>query len=209
MQAKLLGNHKPGLLFVLSAPAGTGKTTLVQRLVQEFPCVKASISCTTRLPRKGEINGVHYWFVSKEVFDQRVKEDAFLEYVNLYGDCYGTPKNWVEEQLQAGKHVVLVIDTQGGLELRKKENAVFIFIRPPSLNVLKERLMNRKTESEEAIEQRLAWAEKEIREGQTYHYEIVNDDLEIAYQVLKSILIAEEHKLIKRENLSEGVVSGI
>lgn len=193
--AKLLGNLARGLLFVVSAPAGTGKTTLVQLLMRDFNCVIASISYTTRKPRPGEVAGIHYYFISREEFLQRIKAGEFLEYVELYGEYYGTSKKWVEERLNQGKHVILVIDTQGAELLREKIKMVSIFIAPPSSKELERRLKVRQTDSEESIEKRLSWSIKEMSVQDKYDYLIVNDDLSLAYQILRSILIAEEHRI--------------
>lgn len=190
----LLGNQKRGRIFIMSAPAGTGKTTLIHQLKKEFPQVVQSISYVSRDPRPNEKNGVDYHFITKEAFEKKIEKGEFLEYVRLYNDYYGTDKQWVEDQLEAGKHVFLVIDTQGAMKLREKVDAIFIFIQPPSIVVLEERIRNRKTESQEAIEKRLAWAQEELKFSLKYDYLIVNDDLEIAYQVLRSIVIAEDHR---------------
>lgn len=195
MVTNLLGNLARGLLFILSAPAGTGKTTLVQLLTRDFPCVVASISYTTREPRPGEVDGIHYYFITKEEFIKRIHEDEFLEYVELYGDYYGTSKLWVEKQLVEGKHVILVIDTQGAEILKNKIQAVTIFVAPPSIKELERRLNLRQTESREVIETRLIWAKKEMEMQKKYSYLVVNDDLSNAYQTLRSILIAEEHRI--------------
>lgn len=192
---KLLGNLKRGLLFVLSAPAGTGKTTLVQKLVKDYPFIIQSISYTTRSPRQNEKGGDHYHFVTKEEFEKKIADGEFLEYVKLYGDYYGTSKVWVEQQLAEGHHVFLVIDTQGALQLMETLEACFIFISPPSLEILRQRLMNRGTDSLEAIEKRLLWAIKELEAIRFYQYHIINEDLDIALNVLKSIIVAEEHKI--------------
>lgn len=197
MSEKLLGNLEKGLLFIVSGPAGTGKTSLVNRLLQEFSCVIASISFTTRKMRPGEVSGVNYHFVSREEFEHKVARGDFLEHVSLYGDYYGTAYATVQEKLDAGKHVVLVIDTQGALLLKGKTQGVFIFIKPPSLDTLRQRLLHRKTESVEVIEERLSYAKGEIDAMSHYDYCIVNDDFEIAYQVLRSIFIAEEHRCIR------------
>lgn len=196
--AQLLGNHPFGRLFVLSAPAGTGKTTLIHRLTNEFPCIIRSISFTSRPPRPGEVDGVDYHFVTRLQFESKIASKDFLEYVELYGNYYGTSQEWVLSRLKEGKHVVLVIDTQGALQLRGKMEAVFIFVAPPSMESLQKRLMKRQTESPEAIQHRLEWARQEMEASTLYDYCLVNDDLDIASQVLRSIFIAEEHRS-KRE----------
>jgi len=200
MVKQLLGNLNRGLAFVLSAPAGTGKTTLVQMLVKEFPVVVESISFTTRLQRPNEVDGVHYNFVSNEEFEKKIAQDEFLEYVKLYGYYYGTSREFIRTQQELGKHVVLVIDTQGALQLMGKFDATFIFLQPPSIDTLGERLRQRKTESPTVIEERLNWARREMEAVKYYDYCIVNDDLTTAYQVLRSIIIAEEHKVSKDKN---------
>ncbi|MBA2369583.1 MAG: guanylate kinase [Candidatus Protochlamydia sp.] len=190
----LLGTHEKGLVFILSAPAGTGKTTLVDMLVKEFPTVLANVSYTTRAPREGEIEGVHYHFVSEPEFARKQAAGEFLESVKLYNVSYGSSRQWVEERINQGYHVFLVIDTQGAMQLKNSINAVYVFIRPPSLEALKHRLIKRQTETTEMVEKRLAWAAQELEAAQHYDYQITNDDLAIAYQVLKSILIAECHR---------------
>lgn len=187
----------PGILFVISAPAGTGKTTLVSQLTAELPQVVTSVSFTTRKARPDEVEGMHYYFVTKERFAQKVAAGEFLESVTLYGDNYGTSKKWVEEQMQRGKHVILTIDTQGAMQLKRSGAlpAIYIFIQPPSLEVLKERLMGRQTETLEVIQARLKWAEQEMKAAQFYDYDIVNDELPQAYDALRSIVIAEEHRV--------------
>lgn len=195
MQTRLLGNLKRGLLFVLSAPAGTGKTTLVQMLTDEFPSVVASISKTTRPQRKDEINDIHYQFIDETEFKKCIDNEEFLEYVQLYGHYYGTSREWVESQLSQGKHVMLVIDTQGAKKVRDKLPGATIFVAPPSIEVLKQRLSKRNTESNEELQKRLIWAEEELQHQKEYDYCIINDNLLLAYQVLRSILIAEEHRL--------------
>lgn len=194
---RIIGNLKEGLLFVMSAPAGTGKTTLTQMLCEEFSCIKESISCTTRSPRHGEINGQHYHFLSEKDFKEKIKKNEFLEYAEVFGHLYGTLKSSVETQRQQGCHVILVIDTQGALKLKEKVKASSIFISPPNLEELKERLERRKTESYETIEKRLAWAKEELKMISYYDYHIVNDNLIVAYDALRSIIIAEEHKIHK------------
>ena len=181
-----------GKLFILSAPAGTGKTTLVNRLVKELPHVVQSISYTTREPREMEVNGIHYHFVTPETFQKRIASGDFLEHVTLYGDDYGTSRSTVEKLLNSGKHVFLVIDTQGALMLKGKVPAVFIFVSPPSIDILRERVERRKTEKREKIEARLKLAEQEMQKRKEYDFEIVNDNLDEAFQKLKRIVLSEE-----------------
>lgn len=187
--------EQKGRLIVISAPAGTGKTTLVEKLKKEFPDqIVTSISCTTRKPRPGEIDGWDYVFLTEEAFLNRIEQNEFLEHAVVFGEHYGTLKETVKRQQEAGKDVILVIDTQGAKTLRKKVEALFIFIAPPSIEVLKERLKNRKTESHESLRKRLKWAEHEMEQAKDYDYVIVNDDLEIAYQAMKSIIIARNYE---------------
>lgn len=190
----LLGEFKKGRIFIVSAPAGTGKTSLVKLLTTEFPRIKQSISFTTRNKRGDEEPGVHYQFISTQEFEKKIASGDLLEYAQVHGNYYGTSKEWVEKEIDQGNHVILVIDTQGAIELMKKIAATAIFIRPPSIAVLKERLLYRQTDSIEEIERRIQWAETELKAVHRYHYVIVNEHLAEAYQVLKSIIIAEGHK---------------
>lgn len=185
---------KRGLVFVISAPAGTGKTTLVKMLKEEFHHVVDSISFTTRPPRPNEVAGRDYNFITKEEFKEKIKEKEFLEYAEVFHQFYGTSRKYVESQQEKGKHVILVIDTQGALQLMNKFDAVYIFISPPSLEELMARLYRRKSEDDEAIKTRLSWAEKEMALAPKYNYHIVNDNLKVAYDALRAILIAEEHR---------------
>lgn len=194
-----MGNKKQGLLFVISAPAGTGKSTLVEMVLEEFGgAVAESCSCTTRPPRLGEIAKTHYDFVSKEEFQEKIAAGEFLEYAEVFGYHYGTRTDVVLDLQKKGKHVVLVIDTQGAMQIKKHRSLtlpmVFIFISPPSMEELKRRLFKRRTESEEKIAERLSWAQKEMSLANEYDYHIVNDNLEVTYAILRSIFIAEEHK---------------
>lgn len=175
----------------MSAPAGTGKTTLIRRLTREMLQVIESVSYTSREKRPQEKEGVDYHFISREEFEKKIQAKDFLEYVELYGDYYGTSKSWVEERLSQGKHVFLVIDTQGAMNLKGAFDAVFVFIEPPSLEELKRRLEGRKTESLEVIQKRLDWAKRELEMSRFYDYCIVNDDLDHAYESLRKIVISE------------------
>lgn len=150
-----------------------------------------SVSFTTRPPRLGEIDGQDYHFLSREEFESRLKADEFLEYAEVFGHLYGTSRRYVEERLHGGKHVFLVIDTQGAMQVREKIDAVTIFVSPPSLEELERRLQNRKTESAESLKRRLAWALHELEQRHLYDYHIVNDNLEIAYHELRNIVLAQ------------------
>jgi guanylate kinase len=194
MSSKVLGNLEKGLIFVVSAPGGTGKTTLIEKLQEEFPCVVKSVSFTTRQPRQGEITGKDYHFITEAEFTAKKERGDFLEWVKLYGNYYGTSHSWIEEQQNLGKHVVLVIDTQGASVIRRHLSAVYIFICPPDMDELRKRLNGRQTDNEIEIEKRLKRAKEEIEAGKKYDYQIVNDDLFTAYMVLKSIFVAEEHR---------------
>ena len=188
-------SRKTGILFVISAPSGTGKTTLCRRLLKEVDGITFSISYTTRAPRKGELHGKDYFFVDRETFEKMIKEDAFLEYACVYGNYYGTSKAFVEERLSKGEDLILDIDVQGAKQVfEKMKDAVGIFIFPPSIEELKKRLINRGTDPMEVIEKRLKEAKWEIEQSGMYHYWVLNDDLERAYQELKSVIIAERLK---------------
>lgn len=198
MTQKVLGNLSRGLVFVLSAPAGTGKTTLIRMLMEEFDCIEESVSCTTRLPRIGEVEGRDYFFLTKEDFKKKIVQGEFLEYAEVYGHLYGTSKENLETKLKSGKHVFLVIDTQGAVSLREMGfKAIYIFISPPNVEALMERLHKRQTEDEDKRKERLSWAEKEMKLSVLYDFKIINCKLDVAYTVLKSIVISEEHRVEK------------
>lgn len=193
--SSLLGSSPKGLVFIISAPAGTGKTTLVDMLKSEFSMVKVSISYTTREPRPGEIDGEHYHFVSSARFRELQESGAFLEHVELFGHQYGTSRHWIDAQVDKGCHVVLVIDTQGALALKGKIDAVYTFLSPPSKDELRRRLESRQTETQAVINERLSLAEKEMEAAKHYDYHIVNESLAAAYQILRGIVIAEDHRI--------------
>lgn len=199
MSKKILGNVEKGHLFVISAPAGTGKSTLVQMLLEEFPeALEESCSCTTRGARPYEIAGQHYNFLSTEEFEKKIEGNEFLEYAKVFGNYYGTLKSEVARIQTSGKHAILVIDTQGALALQGRVDATFIFIKPPTTEELENRLFRRKTEDEDRMRERLEWAVRELALAKKYDYQFVNDDLSLGYQVLRSIIIAEEYKQRKR-----------
>ncbi|MBR2095300.1 MAG: guanylate kinase [Fibrobacter sp.] len=179
-------------LFVMSAASGAGKTTLKDLVIKDFPDIKYSISATTRKPREGEIDGVHYFFKTKEEFEQMIKDDALVEYNLVHGNYYGTPKSFVEKTLAEGNRVLFDIDVFGKINFDKVyPDATGIFIMPPSDEELERRLRGRGTDSEEVIQLRLANAKKEIEFAKTkgkYEYTIINDDLQKAADELRAIL---------------------
>lgn len=182
-------------LFVLSAPSGAGKTTLKDMLLQEFPELCYSVSVTTRPMRAGEVNGVHYFFRTLEEFSEMEKSGEFVETMEVHGNRYGTPKFYIKEKMQQGISVVLDLDVYGKVNFDKAfPDAVGILILPPSIDVLRERLRGRGTESEESFAIRLSNAEKEIefalRHGK-YEYTIYNDDLQKAYTELRGIVVGK------------------
>ncbi len=194
MTEKILGNHS-SIHFVISAPAGTGKTTLVKRLLSEFKeNLTQSISCTTRAKRPNDVHGKDYHFLSEKVFLEKANNGDFLEYAKVFDNYYGTLKETIADIEKQNKHSILVIDTQGALELKSFFKAVYIFISPPSHDELKNRLVKRATEKSEVMETRLAFAKEELEKIHLYDYHIINDDLDIAYQALRSIIIAEDHR---------------
>ncbi len=183
-------NHR-GSLFVVSAPSGAGKTTLCQRLASEFEDIRHSVSYTTRKPRKGEVNDRDYTFTDRETFMRMVEADDFIEWAEVHGNLYGTSKNRIEDMLVSGMDVMLDIDTQGAAQMRKLRKAVYIFIMPPSMEVLRQRIDTRMSNSPDDIDMRLRRATDEIREYKNYDYVIVNDRFEDALAGLKAIVTAE------------------
>ena len=179
-------------LFVMSAASGAGKTTLKDKVIGEFPDIVYSISATTRKPREGEVDGVHYFFKTKEEFEQMIKDDALVEYNLVHGNYYGTPKFFVEDMLKQGKRVLFDIDVFGKVNFDKVyPDATGILILPPSEEELERRLRGRGTDSEEVIRLRLENAKKEMEFAKTkgkYEYTIINDDLERAADELRAIL---------------------
>lgn len=182
-----------GSLFIVSAPSGAGKTTLCKKLSSMFPDLKHSVSYTTRQKRKGEVNNKDYTFISKEEFRQLVKKGEFIEWAKVHGNFYGTSRVKLDSMLNKGINVILDVDTQGAKQIRKKrKDGIYIFILPPSMRILRERLRNRKSNSEEEIKRRLERARDEIRDYKMYDYVIINDRFEDALNGLKAIVLSEK-----------------
>jgi len=182
-----------GLLLVISGPSGVGKGTLCQALCRQIDSIVLSVSATTRPPRAGEEDGVHYFFVSPERFQEMIARDELLEWAQVYQDYYGTPRGPVTRLLADGRDVILEIDVQGALQVKEKApEAVLIFICPPSVAELERRLRRRGTDSEEQIVNRLEWARTELEAVPKYDYVVVNDHLEAAVAKIKAIIVAEK-----------------
>ncbi len=190
----------PGTLFVVSAPSGAGKTTLVHQLITNDPQVRLSISYTTRAPRPGEIDGVHYHFVTREQFQSLIDQGAFLEWAEVHGNAYGTNRAWVESELAAGRDVLLEIDWQGARQVKAVfPELVTIFILPPSFAELEARLRRRGTDSEAVIAQRLANARQELSHVGEFDYAIINDRIENATAHLQAVVAAERCRTVRQK----------
>jgi len=181
----------PGDIFVISAPSGTGKTTLIHLLLPYFPNMVFSISYTTRLPRQGEKDGVDYFFVSRNQFEQMISQGEMLEWAEVHGNYYGTSIHFIREKINAGKDILLDIDVQGARQVKKQfPQAVLIFIAPPSWEELESRLKKRSTDTAEEIKKRLTAARKEIKAAQEFDYIVINEFLNQALEELKGIIFA-------------------
>ncbi len=180
-----------GSLFIVSAPSGSGKTTLCKKLVSSLTNLKFSVSYTTRHPRPGEVNNIDYAFISRNEFMSMVDKKEFIEWAEIHGEFYGTSKKRLEELIDSGIDVILDIDTQGAMQLKKKYGeGTYIFVLPPSMEVLRERLEKRMTDSKEEIEKRLKMAAVEIKSYCTYDYVIINNTFEDALEELEAIIIS-------------------
>jgi guanylate kinase len=197
-----------GLLIVVSSPSGAGKTTLCRRLIEEFPEVMFSVSYTTRPMRRGEEEGVDYHFVDDPSFDAMIKRGDFAEWAEVHGHRYGTTVVAVRQALEGGRHVLFDIDYQGGRQLKAKfENeAVLVFVLPPSLAELERRLRKRATDAPEVIERRLRMARDELKQYGLYQFLIVNDDLPRAYDRLRAIYLAAQCGADRMGHIAEGLV---
>lgn len=184
---------REGVLYVISAPSGAGKTSLCKEIIDIFPNLRHSVSYTTRPPRNGEVHGRDYFFVGKEEFDRMVEAGEFAEWAEVHGNFYGTSLATLKESRSEGIDLILDIDCQGARQLKGRfEGGVYIFVLPPSIEELRRRLDNRSSDSQEVIERRIQNASGEIKEARWYDYIIVNDKFSEALEQLKSVLIAEQ-----------------
>ncbi|GAA0069447.1 guanylate kinase [Clostridium sardiniense] len=192
---------KKGVLLVISGPSGAGKGTICKALLDKHKDIYLSVSATTREPRVGEVHGVNYFFKTKEEFLQKVEEGDFLEHAEVYGNYYGTPKSSVQKMLDEGRDVILEIDIQGALKVKENcEEGIFIFILPPSMEELKQRIIKRGSETPESLMTRFKSAYKEINYISKYNYAVVNDEVDTAVAKLESIITAERCRVDRMKN---------
>jgi len=191
---------RKGILFIVSAPSGSGKTTLCNKLVDSLKGLNRSISMTTRPPRPGERDGIDYIFIEKEEFLKRKKKNEFLEWAQVFDECYGTPKKYIDHLVTKGQDVVLNIDVQGAMKIRRTRSisSVCIFVLPPSMSELQGRLRNRSTDTKKEIAKRMSIAKKEVAYLPRYDYVVINDVLDSALENLRSIVIAERCRIGRR-----------
>ena len=199
--------QRNGLLLVVSGPSGVGKGTLVKALMDRNSRIRMSVSATTRTPRPGEIEGVHYFFKTEDEFKAMVDRGEFLEYIHVFGSkYYGTPRSFVEQQLENGYDVILEIDVQGAMKVKQAfPDAVLMFITAPSMSEIKSRLIGRGTETMEQVEKRFATAFEEIKMIPQYDYVIINDVVDVAVHHMEAILEAERCRTSRSNYLSESI----
>ena len=192
----MINSLTKGLLIVISGASGTGKGTVCKKLLEDLPQMFYSISATTRQPRNGEVDGREYFFIGVEQFKSWLAEDKFLEYAEVYGNFYGTPLHKIEERRNNGVDVLLEIDVQGALKVMSKcPDGVYIFLLPPSIEELRNRIKNRGTESPESLKRRIESAQNEIATAKNYQYVVVNDEVDAAVDKIKAIITAEHCKV--------------
>lgn len=197
-----------GFLLVISGPSGSGKGTVCKKLLERNKDLVYSISATTRKARKGEIDGVNYFFMDEKTFDEMASRGEFLEYASVHGNKYGTPKKFVVEQVNKGEIVILEIDVQGALQVKKLyDEAVFVFLLPPSMEELKKRILKRGTESKEDMDIRLKNAGDELKLVYEYDYVVVNDSVDEAVENIEAIIKAEKLKVKRSENILDRIIN--
>lgn len=196
-----------GLLYVITGPSGCGKGTVLKSLLEKHPELKVSVSATTRSPRPGEQDGVHYYYLTTEQFEKKIARSEMLEYVNYVGNYYGTPKEPVEVSMAKGQDVLLEIEVIGGKNIKKMmPDAVLIFITPPSLNELRARLEGRGTESQEVIEQRLSVAKNELEEYSNYDYVVINDTVDGCVKQIEAVITASKYSVQNANKFMKKVI---
>jgi len=202
-----MSSSRRGLLFIVSAPSGTGKTTLVERLVQVLPNLRMSRSYTSRPARAGERGGVDYNFISRDAFEQRIQDRDFLEWADVFGNYYGTAASDVERLVAGGQDVVLVIDVQGARQVKARGmDHTAIFVMPPSFQVLEQRLRGRSKDSEAQMQRRLDTARSEASSYIDYDYVVVNDELEATVVRLQEIIAAERSRTHRMKPVAESII---
>jgi len=206
----MMNSSWPPVLMIVSAPSGAGKTTLCDRLGAEFPSIAYSVSCTTRPPREGEVDGRSYHFLTEEAFAERREAGDLLEYANVHGHWYGTPRDAVMQALESGRDVVMDIDVQGAADVRASVQNLpdnhplarayaDVFIAPPSIQDLQLRLFHRGKDDPDVIARRMQEAEAQLARAHEYDYVIVNDKLDESYDALRAVFLAEHHRVLRRE----------
>lgn len=199
----MIKSKRQGILIIISAPSGAGKGSVIEEMKKQNENLWVSISATTRKPRSNDQEGITYYFLSKEEFEEKIKENYFLEFTNYAGNYYGTPKKQIQEHLDKGKDVILEIEIEGAMNVKKiVPEALCVFIMPPSLKELKRRLESRGTDSKEKILERFKISYKEINEVTKYNYVVINDEIEVAADKVLSIIKAEKCRVDRIEEVS-------
>lgn len=196
-----------GLLIVMSGFSGAGKGTLMKRLLKDYDNYAFSVSMTTRSPRVGEVDGKDYFFVTREAFEETIKNEGLVEYAEYCGNYYGTPKAYVDEQLKQGKNVILDIEVQGAMQIKEKfPDALMLFVIPPSIEVLLQRLRARGTETEEVIQRRITQARTECTYMDRYEYLVINDDLDVAVKDMHSMVESAKFTVARRKDFITTII---
>lgn len=200
---------RKGCLIVVSGPSGTGKGTVCSALLEKHKEIAYSISATTRQPRTGEVDGVNYYFLAKNVFEKMIEDGELLEWAEVYGNYYGTPLKKIQERLAVGQDILLEIDTQGAMSVKEKfPDEIYIYIMPPSLKELERRLKTRGTDSAESIERRLKSAAGEMEIAERYNYIVVNEQVEQAVEQIAAIIDAEHCRVGRNKEIIDNIKEG-